>query len=145
MIQEFIKDASSDNVYFPQTIHKTSFKAYITDIQDHMKKKSLKKWTTTLKTQYINWAGCQKDGKSIASDSEAKLAEGEWNRYFQKAVCMIAISEGKKIKVCRWRESRHPKDVPGFTEGTTHDPQAFYNTIESYPFGANTGLTIEID
>lgn len=144
MIIELENDLGSNSFYIPKTIHQDKIGEYKNILKEFFKTKSLNEFTTMLKNQFINWFAKQKDGKQISNDSDSKLAEGEWGKYYQKAVCQLAIEEEKRIKIWRWKSVSHPKNIEGFEENTKHDPKEFYSKINNYPLGANSGLTIEI-
>lgn len=47
--------------------------------------------------------------KSIPYNANVTLAEGEYNRYYIRALCRRAILENKRIEVCRVRDSSRPR------------------------------------
>jgi hypothetical protein len=138
-------EIKNDTIYIPKTtIFQNKIEEYKQSLKEHIKNKDLKNFILFLKKHIINWNGQQRNGSKISSDSHEKLGESEWNKYYMKAICKIAEKENKEIKIIRWKPVLEQKNKIGFTENTIFEPTKFYEKINKYPFGTNSGLTIKI-
>lgn len=142
MVREFEEDEEKGEVYSPKTIFPEKFEEYKTTLKAYFKDKTLLELTTEVDRVFIN-----RSYVNIKSNSHETLAEGQFEGYYQRAVCKLAISQNKKVKISRWKDVREPKNIPGFTEGTEFDPEQLYKILRESKFpklGPNSGLTIEI-
>jgi hypothetical protein len=80
------------------------------------------------------------------------FAEGEFNRFYIRALCNRAISEGQTLIVCRARFSSSPRPDSELLIGKIMDPHQLLvdlrsnigiDTILGLPPGPNSGLSIE--
>ena len=81
------------------------------------------------------------------------LAEGEFNKFYARAVCRKAADEGKRVRIYRARESRSPRAESEQKIGQILDPQSLLEdlrankTAETF-FGValiNSGLSVTIE
>lgn len=91
--------------------------------------------------------------KSIPYNANVTLAEGEYNRYYIRALCRRAIIENKRIEVCRVRDSFRPRlesecrigeivDAAMLLEDLRNSPGQ--NTFLGIPGGVNSGLSVKL-
>ena len=141
MIVELKKDLNSGLFYTPKTIYQDKIDEYIEMLKKYFKENSLDELTEEINKNFIN-----RNYPRIKSTSHETLAEGESNKYYQKAMCQVAIPNSKKIRIVRRKSVDKPKGLPGFTEGTEFDSKDYYDTLRGLfnPLGPNSGLTIEI-
>lgn len=81
------------------------------------------------------------------------LAEGEFNRYYIRALCLRAIEEGKKLKVYRAKEVGNPRSESAVKIGQEVDSQLLLadlrknigiDTCFGLPAGPNSGLSVRL-
>ena len=91
--------------------------------------------------------------RSIPDNANVTLAEGEYNRYYIRALCVRAIIENKEIEVCRVSESARPRpeseckigervDATMLLEDLRNNPGQ--NTFSGIPGGVNSGLSVKL-
>ncbi|MBW3565430.1 MAG: hypothetical protein KY459_11950 [Acidobacteria bacterium] len=88
--------------------------------------------------------------KKVPVNAHETLAEGEFNRFYLRALCRIAIEEGMSIEVCRARVSTNPRPESEELIGREFDPQQLLqdlrsnigiDTVLGLPPGPNSGLS----
>lgn len=96
-----------------------------------------------------------RQGKPIAMrrDAHQMLAEGEFNRFFMRGVCLKAIQLGAPAVVgYRARASQNPRPESYSIIGKKFEPKEFLVQLRSaagadtpfgYPGSANSGLSVE--
>jgi hypothetical protein len=76
------------------------------------------------------------------------FAWDEFNKYYMRALCLLAQLPGYDLVVVRGRHSDHPKPESNRLLGTKKDPVRFLSALRDVPkvnpFGANSGLTLEL-
>ncbi len=81
------------------------------------------------------------------------LAEGEFNRFYIRALCRIAISNGCKLKIYRAKLSSSPRIESERKIGSFIDPEQLLwdlrnnvgtDTALGLPPGPNSGLSVEL-
>lgn len=82
------------------------------------------------------------------------LAEGEFNRFYCRAVCARALEEGKiNVRVCRAKLPVHPRPESVAKERTLIDARQLLNDLRrsqgvepalGIPPGPNSGLSVEL-
>lgn len=61
--------------------------------------------------------------KSVRSDAAVLLAQGEFNRFYIRAVCRAAVDRGEEVEVYRARYSANPSPETEARVGQRLDPQ----------------------
>lgn len=89
----------------------------------------------------------------VPSNAADTLAEGEFNRFYIRALCRRAISEGKKIEVYRAKFVREPRPESQALIGVQLDPAILLadlktnvgvDTALGVPGGVNSGLSVRL-
>jgi hypothetical protein len=89
---------------------------------------------------------------AVSSDAAYRLAGGEFNRYYMRAICLQAIEQGRKVIVYRAKWAENPRD-DGPREGEALDPaQVLVDLRNDYdvppmtgmPHGPNSGLSLRL-
>ena len=90
----------------------------------------------------------------IPSTAPDTLAEGEFNRFYIRALCRIVIDTGKgQLKVCRVRHSANPRPESEMKIGQVVDAALLLEDIKNnigidtflgIPAGPNSGLGVEL-
>jgi hypothetical protein len=91
--------------------------------------------------------------KIMAKNTPDLLAEGEFNRFYIRGLCLRAISEGTQLRVVRAKAVTSPRPESEAKLGGLVDPLQLLNDlrknigIETHlglPGGPNSGLSVEI-
>ena len=96
-----------------------------------------------------------KNGKvvSMPSNADEMLAQGEFNRFYIRALCRLAIDTNKKIKIYRAKNSFKPRKNSETKIGKIVNPEALLEDLRSHPgletilglpTGPNSGISVEI-
>lgn len=97
-----------------------------------------------------------RQGRQIAmrQDAHKMLAEGEFNRFFMRGICLKAIQLGVPAVVgYRARASQNPRPESQAIVGKKFEPREFLERLRSaigadtpfgYPGSANSGLSVEL-
>lgn len=81
------------------------------------------------------------------------FAEGEFNRYYIRAVCLRAINEGRAIEVVRAKSVANPRAESEQLIGTSLEPAVVLtdvrenpgaDLVQGVPSGPNSGLSIHL-
>ncbi|MDF1816400.1 MAG: hypothetical protein P1V20_29640 [Verrucomicrobiales bacterium] len=77
----------------------------------------------------------------VPSNASQTLAEGEFNRYYIRAVCRRAIEAGQDVFVYRAKSVNKPRPQSESLIGKSFDPETLLNDLrESIGFDAAMGL-----
>lgn len=99
-----------------------------------------------------------KDGRIISAKTPSNaaqiLADGEFNRFYARAVCMLAVGQGRKVRICRGKQVNDPRPESEAVIGQVFDPVSVVFDLRAASgleaglalhVGANSGLTLELD
>lgn len=94
-----------------------------------------------------------KNSKKPGFNAAETLAEGEFNRYYIRGVCRVALSKNiDYVTVYRAKKAWAPRPESIRLEGTRFDPEALLNDLRinvgkatqyGVPAGPNSGLSVE--
>jgi hypothetical protein len=93
------------------------------------------------------------ESKRVPSNAAATMAEGEFNRYYIRALCRRAMTDGARVQVYRARFSRNPDPESEAKIGTEPDPAAVLADLRAsqgvatalgLPSHPNSGLSIRL-
>lgn len=89
----------------------------------------------------------------MPSSQNQTLAEGEFNRFYIRALCRIALLSGVKLRIYRAKLSSVPRDESENLIGKFIDAERLLqdlrtnsgkNTVLGLPSGPNSGLSVEL-
>lgn len=89
----------------------------------------------------------------VPKDAHLTLAEGEFNRFYIRALCRKAISEAREIEVYRAKQVRNPRPESQALIGNLLHPSKLLedlrqnigvDTALGVPAGPNSGLSVRI-
>lgn len=89
----------------------------------------------------------------VPSNAAQQLAEGEFNRFYLRAIAVRAQNEGKKLRIYRGKEAKNPRPESERKIGNLIEPTEvieklrnsdFLDNASDLPIGPNSGLTAEI-
>ena len=90
---------------------------------------------------------------AVPSDAHTTLAEGEFNRFYLRAICLKALEIGAEIEVYRAKSVRNPRPESEAMIGKRLDPNELLqdlrenigvDTALGLPQGPNSGLSGKI-
>lgn len=90
---------------------------------------------------------------SVPKNAHETLAQGEFNRFYMRAVCRKAIKENREVQVYRGRHSNKPRTASTALIGKNLNPQTLLDDLKvnigtdtalGLPPGPNSGLTIKL-
>ena len=94
--------------------------------------------------------------RTVPATAAQTFAEGEFNRFYIRAICRKAIQAGCKIQAYRARYSENPRAESIAIEGRLYDPSAVLadlrentsvdgiNTALGLPSGPNSGMSVRL-
>lgn len=159
MAEEIEMDVQSGNLYMSPRLGPMGRDAY----PYLLKRAALKTDPVWLVEQlhtdgYLN----ETEPHANAKDKQAKmpenaaetLAEGEFNRYYMRAVCRYALAHGEKeVEIYRAKETEHPRTVSERLIGQRVSAETLLADLRAEDFGAhhallptgpNSGLSIRL-
>jgi hypothetical protein len=91
--------------------------------------------------------------KKVPVNAHETLAEGEFNRFYVRALCLNAIESGKKLEVYRAKEVSHSRSDSQNKIGELVTPEQLLSDLRTnigvdtalgLPSGPNSGLTVKL-
>lgn len=91
--------------------------------------------------------------KKVPINAHETLSEGEFNRFYTRALCLIAIETNKKLEVYRAKEVSSARSESHNKIGDIVDPQSVLKDLRAnigvdtalgLPSGPNSGLTVKL-
>jgi len=91
--------------------------------------------------------------KKVPWNAHIVLGEGEFNRFFIRALCRKAIEEGYKLEIYRAKEVNKPRSISKSLIGTEVDPNVLLNDLREnigvdtalgVPPGPSSGLSVRL-
>lgn len=91
--------------------------------------------------------------KKVPHNAAQTLAEGEFNRYYARGLCLRAIRDGLRVQVYRGKSVRSPRSRSLALLGVVLDPAALVMDLRrsegvepalGLPPGPNSGLTVKL-
>jgi hypothetical protein len=105
----------------------------------------------SLLTHEIAHRGGKAYEKAVPYNANETLAEGEFNRYYIRAICVRALDEQLDVQVVRAKAVANPRPVSEMLIGTRPDPAGLLQALRTdhrvdnafgLPPGPNSGLTL---
>jgi hypothetical protein len=93
------------------------------------------------------------DDKAVPYTAATTMAEGEFNRFYIRALCMRAIEDGSALEIYRARPSENPDPDSEAKVGQVVDPATLLNDLRSHqgvatafglPPHPNSGLSVRL-
>ncbi|MCK9151381.1 hypothetical protein [Methanobacterium alcaliphilum] len=91
--------------------------------------------------------------KKVPKDAHITLAEGEFNRFYIRALCIKAIAQRYELEIYRAKHVQRPRSASQELIGTTVNPNKLLedlrknvgvDTALGIPAGPNSGLSVRI-
>lgn len=155
MLEEIALDINQGTLYYSKR-----FNAHGIDVYAELLKSSAIDGNEDSLAKSLNSAGCMNSmeergtsGKLVKVPVNAcqLLAEGEFNRYYIRALCLRALNEKNKLVVYRARASENPRPESLKLINKEMDPQDLLtdlrkniglDTLLGLPPGPNSGLSV---
>ncbi len=89
----------------------------------------------------------------VRADASRVFAEGEFNRFYLRALALIALQNGQSLQIYRARHSENPRPESEMLIGQMIGPKALLDdlrnnigvdTVLGLPQGPNSGLTAKL-
>jgi len=89
----------------------------------------------------------------VPSDAHQTLAQGEFNRFYLRAVCILAAENGTKVEAYRAKFVTNPRPHSEALIGTIMDPNELLNDLRTnigeepslkMPGGPNSGISVKL-
>lgn len=159
MLEEFNYDTQTNNLYLSKRFTPQGGIYYRQIMSNHIQNGNDDSLADDLKTHDSFLT--HEDRKTAKGNSKVKVpatapqtfAEGEFNRFYLRGLCVRAIAENKKIIIYRGRYSEYPRSESEALIGLTLEPNKLLNdlrtntgvdTVLGLPTGPNSGLTAEL-
>ncbi|VVO43522.1 hypothetical protein PS726_06203 [Pseudomonas fluorescens] len=155
MIQEMDHDLAGQNFYLSPRLNAQGRNAWHQLLKEASANHSDDWLANEIARQRLLNPHDLRQGKPIAMrhDAHQMLAEGEFNRFFMRGICLKAIEIGAPAVVgYRARASQSPRRESLAIIGKRFDPSDFLDLLRSaigadtpfgYPGSANSGLSVE--
>jgi hypothetical protein len=159
MSEEFNHDLQANNLYLSKRFNQNGRDYYQRIMPNHIQNGNDDSLAEDLRNN--NSFLTHEDRKTVKGVTKVKVpetaaqtfAEGEFNRFYLRGLCLRAISEGKKIIIYRGRLSENPRSESEAMIGIYLDPNTLLadlrantgvDTALGLPPGPNSGLTAEL-
>lgn len=155
MLEEIKRDISSNKLYFSKRFTQTGIDDYPELLIKHSKNGN----ELTLANE-LNQNGrlktiedSVKGTKKVPINAHETLAEGEFNRFYVRALCLIAIDSNKKLEVYRAKNVSSARSESQNKIGEKIDPQKLLTDLRTnpgvdtalgLPSGPNSGLSVKL-
>lgn len=162
MREEFDEDLERDRVYLGKRLNEAGERAYLAALERTLEDgmpNDLQQALEPLPGDLWIPAITAKNGRRSTTPRTAAqtLAEGEFNRYYMRAICRRAIEEGDgRVRVRRGKAVSNPRSDRSVqvNEGDVLDARAVLDDIRRHPGedtdlgvprGPNSGLSLEFE
>jgi hypothetical protein len=160
MLSEIKDDINSNKLYFSKYFNTTGINLYPNLLQTAAKSGNSETLANSILEKNCVKEKAQRKTKSggksmvkVPKTAHETLAQGEFNRFYMRAVCRKAIEENKEIEIYRGRHSNKPRSASIMLIGKKIDPKKMLadlrtsigvDTALGLPPGPNSGLTIKL-
>lgn len=143
MVAELHWSLEQNNLYYSKHFAEPGYKEYPRLLENAL-------WTGNPDTleESLNVPGYFQTG--TPKNAAQTFAWDEFNKYYMRAMCQVALLvPGCVLLVARGRYSSNPKPQSNLLIGRQKNPAKFLAGLRGVPrvnpFGANSGLTLELD
>ena len=158
MIEEVNLDFNNGNLYISNRLSHYGKQIYPQLLLKSIKNGNEEDLAKSLEV-YLNSHEQRKNPKGgytlvkVSSTAAYTLAEGEFNRFYIRALCRVALSSGKRLKVYRAQVSINPRRESEMKIGKFIDARVLLEDLRSnsgvetalgLPPGPNSGLSVEL-
>lgn len=160
MLEEIEMDAAKSDLYISEMLNPLGANAFpdllrqaARDHDDRWLEQSLKGLFNPTFTRRNRKPGGPPVVVKMPVNAAERLAEGEFNRFYIRAVCLRALATGVVAEVYRAKAVSQPRWESEAKLGTRVDPQALLDDLRNHvgidtalgiPAGPNSGLSIKL-
>lgn len=153
MLKEVELDESNTTLYISKRLNSYGKIAYSELLKEAVTTGDSQTLAQALK-QHINSHELRRDKSvKIPYNAHETLAEGEFNRFYIRALCLRAIEEGMELVVYRAKPVTNARSASQSKIGQSVDPQLLLQDLRNnvgvdtalgLPSGPNSGLSLKI-
>lgn len=158
MKQELVYDQKNNKLYISPRLNERGVQLYPELLQKAIDEGNEITFGIDLLSQGCFNAHVLRDGKptKMPSNAHETLSEGEFNRFYIRALCLRAINEGRELEVYRAKKVSNPRPDSQMMIGRIVDAissESFLNDLRTnigvdttlgLPNGPNSGLSMRI-
>lgn len=159
MLEEVAFDENRDALYFSKRFNEEGIERY-----PELLKNSLSNGNEDTLADNLNSYSCFKEKEERKTNTGTKLvkvpvtaantfAEGEFNRFYIRALCIIALKENKTLTIYRARHSNNPRPESEDLIGKEVEAEKLLEDLRNnigvdtalgLPSGPNSGLSVKL-
>ena len=158
MLDEIKQDISNKRLYFSNYFNSSGEQLYPDLLQESAKNGDEQTLAAILKTRGCFKAQTERKTKSgvslvkVPETANETVAQGEFNRFYIRSLCVRAIAAGKQLEIYRARQSENPRPESEMAIGENIDASKLLSDLRSnigvetafgIP-GINSGLTVKL-
>ncbi|OTM89967.1 hypothetical protein [Acinetobacter baumannii] len=156
MLEEVNLDISSNTLYYSKRFNQHGIDSYPNILIESIKGGNEQTLANAIRKDHMfNASSVDKNGRASKTPSNAHetLAEGEFNRFYIRALARIAINENKELEVYRAKEVSNARSESIQKIGITVNPNDLLadlrknigiDTFLGLPGGVNSGLSVKL-
>ena len=157
MLREFEKDVTEGRIYLSPRLKEDSHQTYLDLVREAIKSEDADSFAIQIlardclkKTEQRRKPSGGWTTARVPRTAHITLAEGEFNRYYLRALCLKAIEEDAKIEVYRAKPVSRPRAESQALIGRRLDPRPLLEDLRIHigvdtalglPAGPNSGLS----
>jgi hypothetical protein len=141
MLEEIEHDINQNRLYISPRLTSAGARDYARNLQDAARAGDVDSFTDDLrKPGQIETTELTKRGpKTMPHNAADTLAEGEFNRFYIRALCRRAIDDGQELIVFRAKEVSNPRPESEAMIGAAKDPHKLLTDLRTN-IGTHTAL-----
>lgn len=158
MLDEFSLDIQNNKLYLGKYLSEVGKSDYPILLRSAMEDGDIASLAESLKNNerlksHVPCSRTKSGLRKVAKNASEMLAEGEFNRFYIRAICRRAIDEGIMVIAYRARESCNPRKESLALEGKEFDPGELLTDLRNsigvdaglgLPPGPNSGMSVDL-
>lgn len=158
MLKELDIDRERDSIYYSKRLSITK-DTYIKKLENALRNTDIQHFAESLlgcfhtHEQRRNRTGDGFNTVKIPYNNNVMLAEGEFNRYYIRALCLFSIQNNITLSIYRAKQVSNPRMGSEILIGKTVDPSTLLDDLRKnigvdtalgVPAGPNSGLSVKL-
>jgi hypothetical protein len=159
MLEEVLMDIERKALYLSKRLNDNGIAKYPEILRRAIDRGNDSTFADELQSGYMNTTEERKKPSGgftsvrVPSNAHEMLAEGEYNRFYVRALCRRAIQEGTSLVIYRAKPVSNPRPESELKIGQTVDPQRLLEDLRNnvgidtalgIPAGPNSGLSVKL-
>jgi len=155
MNEEYNLDIENDNIYLSTRFNENGISLYPKLMLNAIKNGNEVSLADTFRQNrcFKETEEYAKGYRKVPATAPDTYAEGEFNRYYIRALCLLAIKANSDLEVYRAKEVSNPRSASTEMIGTRVDPHELLSdlrvnigvdTVLGLPAGPNSGLSVKL-